>query len=200
VCLCKLDVEKAYDHVNWDFLLYLLQRCGFPSRWRNWIRFCISTVRFSILINGCPSGFFESSRGLRQGDPLSPLLFVIVMEALSRLMDSAVRGGYLSGFKVGTSEGVDVMVTHLLFADDTLMFCDAAPPQIEHLGCVLTWFEAISGLKINLGKLEMVPVGVVSNMEDLAGIWVALCFLPMKYLRASFGCKIQGNYHLEPNY
>ena len=56
--LCKLDVEKAYDHVNWDFLLYMLQRCGFPSCWQNWIRFCISTVRFSILINGCPSGFF----------------------------------------------------------------------------------------------------------------------------------------------
>jgi hypothetical protein len=88
--LCKLDVEKAYDHGNWDFLLYMLHRCGFPSRWQNWIRFCISTVRFSILINGCPSGFFESSRGLRQGDPLSPLLFVIVLEALSRMMDQAV--------------------------------------------------------------------------------------------------------------
>jgi hypothetical protein len=70
--LCKLDVEKAYDHVNWDFLLYLLQRCGFPIRWRNWIRFCISTARFSILINGFPSGFFASSRGLHQGDPLPP--------------------------------------------------------------------------------------------------------------------------------
>ncbi len=86
-----------------------------------------------------------------------PLLFVIVMESFSRLMDRAVRGGYLSGFTVGNSEGMDVMVTHLLFADDTLMFCDAAPPQIEQLGCFLTWFEAISGLKVNLGKSEMVP-------------------------------------------
>ena len=190
--LCKLDVEKAYDHVNWDFLLYLLQRCGFPPRWRSWIRFCISTVRFSILINGCPSGFFESSRGLRQGDPLSPLLFVIVMEALSRLMDRAVHGGHLSGFMVGISEGREVMVSHLLFADDTLMLCEAAPLQIVKLGCVLTWFEAISGLKINLGKSEMVPVGVVPNMENLAGILGCNCAaLPIKYLGLPLGAKFK---------
>uniref|UniRef100_A0A2N9GKR1 Reverse transcriptase domain-containing protein n=1 Tax=Fagus sylvatica TaxID=28930 RepID=A0A2N9GKR1_FAGSY len=114
------------------------------------------------------------------------------MEALSRMMDQAVRGGYLSGFKVGNSEGSNVMVTHLLFADDTLMFCDAAPSQIEQLGCVLTWFEAISGLKINLGKSEMVPVGVVSNMEALAGILGCHCAsLPMKYLGLPLGAKFK---------
>ena len=59
--LCKLDVEKAYDHVNWKFLIYMLHRCGFSVRWRNWINFCISTARFSILVNGCSSGFFLSS-------------------------------------------------------------------------------------------------------------------------------------------
>ena len=62
--LCKLDVEKAYDHVSWDFLMYMLQRCGFLEKWRKWIRYCISTVKFSILINGSLSDFFGSSRGL----------------------------------------------------------------------------------------------------------------------------------------
>uniref|UniRef100_A0A2N9GCH1 Reverse transcriptase domain-containing protein n=1 Tax=Fagus sylvatica TaxID=28930 RepID=A0A2N9GCH1_FAGSY len=190
--LCKLDVEKAYDHVNWDFLIYLLQRCGFPLRWRNWIRFCITTVRFSILINGSPSGFFESSRGLRQGDSLSPLLFVVVMEALSRLMDRAVHGGYFSGFLVGNHVGSEVMVTHLLFADDTLMFCDADPSMLGQLGCVLTWFEAFSGLKINLGKSEMVPVGDVPNLADLAAILGCHCAsLPMKYLGLPLGAKFK---------
>ena len=188
--LCKLDMEKAYDHVNWDFLLYLLQRCGFPIRWRNWIRLCISTVRFSILINGYPSGFFASSRGLQQGDPLSPLLFVMVIETLSRLMDRAVQGGLLSGFLVGNQAKSAVMVTHLLFADDTLMFCDADPAQIEYLGCVLTWFEAFLGLKINLGKSEMVPVGVVPNMVDLVAILGCHCAsLPLKYLGLPLGAK-----------
>ena len=62
--LCKLDVEKAYDHVSWDFLMYMLQRCGFLEKWTKWIRYCISTVKFSILINGSLSDFFGSSRGL----------------------------------------------------------------------------------------------------------------------------------------
>ena len=116
-----------------------------------WIWFCISTVRFLILVNGSPQGFFASSRGLRQGDPLSPLLFVIVMETLSRLMDWATIGGYISGFAVGS--GADPLVlSHLLFADDTLIFCNDDQVQITHLRAVFSWFEAVSGLK-ELGKI-----------------------------------------------
>ena len=62
--LCKLDVEKAYDHVSWDFLMYMFQRCGFSEKWRKWVRYCISTVKFSILISGSPSDFFGNSRGV----------------------------------------------------------------------------------------------------------------------------------------
>ena len=98
--LCKLDVEKAFDHVNWGFLMQLLEWNGFSAKWRRWIFFCISIVRFSILINGFPCGFFESSRGLRQDDPLPPLLFVLVMEALGRVLDKAVHDGHMPGFGV----------------------------------------------------------------------------------------------------
>ena len=88
--------------------------------------FCIATARFSILINGTPKDFFGSSRGLRQGDRLFPLLFAIVMEALSRLLDGVVLAGHISGFTVGTRTNTPLMVTHLLFADDMLIFCDAS--------------------------------------------------------------------------
>ena len=91
--LCKLDVEKAYDHVNWGFLMYMLERLGFPKKWRKLIFYCISTIKFSVLINGALCGFFENYRGLRQGDPLSSLLFVVVMEAVSKMMDKAVTEG-----------------------------------------------------------------------------------------------------------
>lgn len=86
---------------------------------------CISTVRFSILVNGEPAGFFSSSRGLRQGDPLSPFLFLVVMEALSRLLDRAVMGGFIQGFRVGRGAEEKLMVSNLLFADDSLVFCEA---------------------------------------------------------------------------
>ena len=65
--MCKLDIEKAYDHVNWGFLIMILKQMGFGDKWLKWINFCIKTVRFSILVNGEPVGFFPSKRGLRKG-------------------------------------------------------------------------------------------------------------------------------------
>uniref|UniRef100_A0A2N9EUU7 Reverse transcriptase domain-containing protein n=1 Tax=Fagus sylvatica TaxID=28930 RepID=A0A2N9EUU7_FAGSY len=186
--LCKLDIEKAYDHVNWNFLLYMLRRCGFSERWRQWIYSCISTVRFSVLVNGSAHGFFSTSRGLRQGDPLSPMLFIIVMEALSRMLERAVAGGYISGFSVGNSTGVELSISHSLFADDTLIFCGANSEQAWYLRGVFIWFQAISGLKINLSKSELVPVGQVTNVPELAGILgCRVASLPLTYLGLPLG-------------
>ena len=130
--ICKLDIEKAYDHVNWDSLLYVLSCMGFGSRWIRWIHMCISMVRFSILINGTPAGFFNSSRGIYQGDPLSLLLFLLVMEVLSRLLKKTEEGGFIRGFQVGAALGDGLEVSHLLYVDDTILFCDTCPEQVTY--------------------------------------------------------------------
>jgi hypothetical protein len=186
--ICKLDIEKAFDHVNLEFLLYLLRRYGFGVKWCSWIAHCISTARFSVLVNGTPSGFFSSSRGLRQGDPLSPLLFVIVMEALSRMLSFSIDRGFLSGFSMGSRLSEEVIISHLLFADDTLVFCEVNPDHLRFLRVVLLCFEAVSGLKINLAKSVLVPVGDVDNVDELANIMeCGVSSLPLKYLGLPLG-------------
>jgi hypothetical protein len=196
--VCKLDIEKAYDYVNWDCLLYLLHRMGFGSKWIQWIRTCISTVCFSIMVNGSPLGFFGSSRGIRQGDSLSPLLFLLVMEVLSRMLRRMEEAGLISGFKAGKSLGEGISVSHLLFADDTIVFCAAVPEQLLHLCLVLTCFEAVTSLGVNMGKSELVPVGTVLNMYQLANI---LCCrigaLSLLYLCVSFKASSIWNPNLE---
>ena len=99
---------------------------GFGLKWREWIKACISTVHFSILVNGSLAGFFGSSRGLRQGDPLSPLLFLLVMEVLSRILKKTKNSSLLCGFHVGPVNSIRVCISHLLFVDDTILFCDAS--------------------------------------------------------------------------
>ena len=136
-CYVNWTLRKAFDHVNWGFLTHLLERCGFFDKWRRWISFCLSNVRFSILIDGSPYGFFGSSRGLRQGNHLSPLLFVLVMEAIGRMLDKAIHEGRLSGFHVGDSARRSLVVSHLLFADYTLIFCDTNIDQMLILCMVL---------------------------------------------------------------
>ena len=150
--LCKLDIEKAYDHVDWSFLLAVLEKMGFGEKWSRWIKWCLSTTRFFVLVNGTPIGFFQSSRGLRQEDPLSPYLFVIVMEVFSCLLKRAVSRGFLSPCSVQGRRREMVQVSHLLFAYDTLIFYEAKEEQLTCLCWPLMWFKAISGLRVNLEK------------------------------------------------
>nr|XP_016510137.1 PREDICTED: uncharacterized protein LOC107827506 [Nicotiana tabacum] len=186
--LCKLDLEKAFDHVNWEFLDFIMMRMGFRARWRGWIKFCISSVRFSVLVNGSPYGFFGSSRGLRQRDPLSLMLFILVMDALSKMMDRAAAKGFLRGFSAPTGVPSARRVSHLLFAVDTLIFYDADMDQLTYLKQVLQWFQIVSGLKINLDKCEIFPVGEIANIDALS--YVLRCKVgspPTTYLGLPLG-------------
>jgi len=168
--LCKLDIQKAYDHLNWNFLLEALSKRGFGGRWIRWMKFCISTVNFSVLINGSPTGFFSSQRGLRQGDPLSPFLFIIAMESLNDMLKIAQENSWLKGFKASHREGSNLEITHLQYADDTLIFCEASKNQLIILRVIFVLFEAISGLHINWNKSFLYPVNEVPNLTSMAGV------------------------------
>ena len=156
---------------------------GFGRKWISWIKRCISTTTFSVLFYGFPTGFFWISRGLRKGDPLSPYLFVIGMEALSGLLKCAVEGNFISGCKFEGRDGGELIISHLLYADDTVLLCDVKPEQLMYLGWILMWFEALSGLRINQSKSEIIPVGRVSNAETLAiELGCGVGSLPTTYL------------------
>ena len=123
----------------------------------------MSSTSFAVLVNGSPTEFFSASRGLCQGDPLSPLLFLLVMEVFTRMIDAASSAGLISGFKVGCSSTTTMSVSHLLFADDTIVFCENDCEQMVNLCCVLTGFQAVSGLRVNLGKSSILPIGHMDN-------------------------------------
>ena len=188
---CMLDIKKAYDHVNWSFVLTIMEKMGFGSKWIGWIRRCIFTTCFSILVNGSPSSFFQSSRGLKQRDPLCPYLFILVMETLSRLLSRAKECSFIYGFLVKRRHDVGVEVSHLFFADDTLILYDASKKNLEHLSWVFMWFESYSWLKINLGKSKLIPIGDVPNLEELVGSRLQGGCPPNHRPRSSFGYCIQ---------
>ncbi|RVW53160.1 LINE-1 reverse transcriptase-like [Vitis vinifera] len=184
----KLDIEKAYDSLNWQFFMKVMRKMGFGSKWLGWMWSCISTDKFSMLVNGVPTGFFPSSKGLRQGDPLSPYLFVMGMEVLSNLIRRAVEGGFLSGCRIRGGGRQPVHISHMLFADDTIIFCEARKEHLTHLSWILFWFEAASGLRINLDKSEIIPVGKVDEMEEMAAeLGCKVGSMPFVYLGLPLG-------------
>ncbi|GKV31782.1 hypothetical protein SLEP1_g40447 [Rubroshorea leprosula] len=155
--LFKADFEKAYDKVCWEFIEYMMLRMGFNATWRKWIQECLKSSSISILINGSPTKQFPVYKGIRQGDPLSPFLFLIVAEGLNGLVSSAVEKGWYKGVPIGSG---GTMVTHLQFADDTLFFGEATEDNIWVIKCIMRTFELASGLKINFRKSELMGVGV----------------------------------------
>ncbi|XP_027156573.1 uncharacterized protein LOC113757588 [Coffea eugenioides] len=135
----KLDMMKAYDRVSWPFLLQVLRRFGFSETWIDMIWRLVSNVWFSVLVNGAPQGFFKSSRGLRQGDPISPALFVLGAEVLSRTLNTVASQRQFVPFKVPPRCPV---ITHLAYADDVIIFSSGARSSLNLIKRVLEGFPA----------------------------------------------------------
>eukprot|EP00253_Pinus_taeda_P012292 PITA_12292 len=146
--LLKIDLSKAFDRVSWLYIKMILIHLGFPISFINWIMACISTPTFSILINGSASHFFHSERGPRQGCPLSPLLFLLVMEGLSSLIISTTRDGTLRGLKISE----ECFLTHLLFLDDVLILLDGSMRDTMTFSHILALFSQATGMQVNRAK------------------------------------------------
>jgi len=138
--MVKVDFEKAYDSVNWKFLFYMIGRLGFNPIWIKWIKACLELASVSVLVNGSPKEEFKPKRGLRQGDPLAPFLFLIVAEGLTGLMRNARSVGRFKGVKVGSQR---VQVDLLQFADDTLFFCSPTYHNVLVIKAMLRSFELV---------------------------------------------------------
>ncbi|CAL0333597.1 unnamed protein product [Lupinus luteus] len=182
----KVDFEKAYDSVNWSFLLYMMERMGFCFKWRNWIKSCLQSSCVSVLVNGSPTLEFNLAKGLRQGDPIAPFLFLIVAEGLAGIMRSAVAKNLFSGYLVGKDK---VMVSHLHYADDTLLIGENSDKNIETLKCILHCFELSSGLKINFSKSSFISVKSEEGFVQSAvhKLFCAVGSVPFKFLGIHVG-------------
>jgi len=117
-CLLKIDLIKAYDRIDWVYLRLLLLHIGLDIELASWIMACAHNLHFTVLVNGSPTVFFNGGRGLRQGCPLSPLLFILVMDGLCRLIGKARDDGTIQGVQVSNT----FALTHILFVDDVLLF------------------------------------------------------------------------------
>lgn len=149
-------IEKAYDKVHWDFLFDVLQRKGLCEKWIGWMKDATTKGRVAININGEVEKFFKTHKGVRQGDPLSPLMFNLVVDALSEMLNKAKEGGHLQGL---VPHLVTRGLTHLQYADDTILFMTNTEENIITVKFLLYCYEAMSGLKINFQKSEVIVIG-----------------------------------------
>jgi hypothetical protein len=148
----KLDMSKAYDRVEWTFLRAVMNKMGFDSRWVDLVMKCVSTINYAVLINGSPMGIFYPSRGLRQGDPLSPYLFLLCAECLSNLLSNAEKKDYITGVPISPK---GPFISHLLFADDCILFCKANRVEWRRSLKLINVYEAGSGQKVNFNKTSV---------------------------------------------
>lgn len=195
--ILKLDFEKAFDTVNWDFLFDVLSRMNFGSRWIMWMRSIFKTMKITVLINGSSTNEFSPSRGLRQGDQLSPLLFNLVGQILHHLINTANIHGKFTGIQIG-KDGMNF--THLQFADDTLLFINGDDTSIYNVKSILITFQLLFGLCINFSKSELLALNYDQEQQEIwanklgcrVGNW------PLKYLGVPLGISQKSKELREP--
>lgn len=167
--LMKIDIAKAFDTINWPYLFQLLEHLGFSRRWINWISLILSSASTKIILNGSPGRRICHARGLRQGDPLSPLLFVIAMEALNALIRTAENSSVLGPLDCKVKERA------FFYADDMVFFVAPKQQDLVIAKVILEIFGQASGLRTNGNKCLISPIHC--DLEDTVTL---LRFFPGK--------------------
>jgi hypothetical protein len=178
-CLIKLDISKAFDTVSWEYLLEMLAQRGFSTRWTDWLAAILRTSSSSVMLNGCPGLKIKHLRDLRQGDPLSPYLFIMAMDVLNRIFDLATEDGFLTPLK-----GRQARLRLSLYANDAVIFTN---PKREDVSCIMQIMQAFgdaTGLRINMAKstvalIRCMGLDMDEVLMDFSG---ARASFPIKYL------------------
>jgi len=193
----KIDFQKAYDTVNWNFLLYMLDRLNFGFKWIEWMKCCICSSSLSILVNGSPTEEISIQRGLKQGDPLAPFLFLLVAEGLNGLVQKALSSSIISGFKVEVSA---LEVAILQYADNTILIGEADFKNVWAWKSILRSFELTVGLKVNFNKSSLFGVNVEDSfLEAVADfLYCNIGTLPFMYLGLPIGAEPRKSVTWEP--
>ena len=179
--IMQLDLEKAYDKLNWAYIRKVLIAYGFNHNWVRWIMALVTTSSFSIMLNGSPSKPFNPTRGLRQGDPLSPFLFILMMEGLGKVIKSAKAEAKIQGLKLTMNRDA---LTHQQFVDDTML--QGTPMVREALAYkqILKNFALAAGTKVSLTKSKIfffnTDIAIQRNISRILGFQRDM--LPSKYL------------------
>ncbi|GJS92803.1 RNA-directed DNA polymerase, eukaryota [Tanacetum coccineum] len=157
-------ISESYDCVRWDYLLDVMKSFGFGPNWCRWIQGTLSSAKASILVNGSPTAEFSFYRGLKQGDPLSPFLFILIMESLHLSMVRASSNGMFRGLCLNGS----LSVSHLFYADDAMFIGEWSQANLDNVVKMLQCFQVASGLSINIQKSNLLGVGVRRSVVDQA--------------------------------
>jgi hypothetical protein len=160
--ILKSDFEKAYNKVNWEFLQQTLRIKGFSAKWCHWISQIMSKGSVGVKVNESIGRYFHTKKGLRKGDPLSHLLFNLVADMLSALINRAKEDGQISGL---VPHLVDGGISILQYADDTILFMENDVEQATNMKLLLCAFKQLSGLKINFHKSEVFCYGEARERE-----------------------------------
>ena len=160
----KLDMSKAYDQVEWAFLEAIMCRLGFQERLISLMMMCVNSVSYFVLVNGKPKGRIFPTRGLRQGDIISLYLFLLCAEGLSAMLRRVESGGIPRGILVCRQ---DPLVSHLLFVDDCIVFCNASKEEGDRVTKILETYERESGQKLNREKTSLFFFSVRTQVRRL---------------------------------